>query len=148
MAGLVGLAVEADPLAAQTASSVSLLGEGIYHGVSVQLPNDGGQWNYNFDQPSLDVQVSGGSPNEVRDTMTKVLSKIHAETVMRQTASGAAPESFVRTTVSQPSIDVFRVQGSSLRATLAVIALGAAATRFLVWIVTVATHRRGRSVPL
>jgi hypothetical protein len=127
LAGVVGKMVDAHPVAARVVSpTVMLAHQGIRHGWSVTLPNDGGQWADNFDKPLLDVQAVGSTPAEVTGTVNRLVSRINL------TLSGLqakVPQADRVTTELNPSqVQVFYDPGRRLRALVASLAVGVAVT--------------------
>ena len=127
LAGVVGKMVDPDSAAARVVDpSVRLVNQGVRHGSSVTLPNDGGQWADNFDKPLLDVQAVGSTPAEVTGTVNRLVSQINL------TLSGLqakVPQADRVTTELNPSqVQVFYDPGRRLRALAASLAIGAAVT--------------------
>ncbi len=127
LAGVVGKMVDPDALAARVVSpTVRLANQGIRHGWSVTLPNDGGQWAYNFDKALLDVQAVGSTAAEVSGTVNRLISQINL------TLSGLqahVPEvDRVTTQLSPGQVQVFYDAGRPTRALAASLALGLAVT--------------------
>ena len=65
-----------------SSDDVSIVDAGILDGVLVRLPNAGGQWATNFNEPRLDVQTSGSDPEGVRARAVAAVASI--ETLLRQ----------------------------------------------------------------
>ena len=65
-----------------SSDDVSIVDAGILDGVLVRLPNAGGQWATNFNEPRLDVQASGSDPEEVRARAVAAVASI--ERLLRQ----------------------------------------------------------------
>jgi hypothetical protein len=127
LAGVVGKIVDPDAAAARVVSStVRLANQGIRHGWSVTLPNDGGQWADNFDKPLLDVQAVGSTAAEVSGTVNRLISQINL------TLSGLQAQvprvDRVTTQLSPSQVQVFYDPGRRLRALAASLAIGVAAT--------------------
>jgi hypothetical protein len=127
LAGVVGKIVDPDAAAARVVSpTVGLANQGIRHGWSVTLPNDGGQWADNFDKPLLDVQAVGSTAAEVSGTVNRLISQINV------TLSGLQAQvpqvDRVTTQLSPSQVQVFYDPGRRLRALAASLAVGVAAT--------------------
>jgi hypothetical protein len=127
LAGVVGKIVDPDAAAARVVSpTVRLVNQGIRHGWSVTLPNDGGQWAENFDKPLLDVQAVGSTAAEVSGTVNRLVSQINL------TLSGLQAQvprvDRVTTQLSPSQVQVFYDPGRRLRALAASLAIGVAAT--------------------
>jgi hypothetical protein len=127
LAGVVGKMVDPDAVAARVVSpTVALANQGIRHGWSVTLPNDGGQWADNFDKPLLDVQAVGSTPAEVSGTVNRLISQINL-TLSRLQAQVPQVDR-VKTALSPSQVQVFYDPGRRLRALAASLAVGVAAT--------------------
>jgi hypothetical protein len=127
LAGVVGKIVDPDATAARVVSpTVGLVNQGIRHGWSVTLPNDGGQWADNFDKPLLDVQAVGSTAPEVSGTVNRLISRINV------TLSGLQAQvpqvDRVTTQLSPGQVQVGYDPGRRLRALAASLAVGVAAT--------------------
>jgi hypothetical protein len=127
LAGVVGKIVDPDAAAARVVSpTVGLVNQGIRHGWSVTLPNDGGQWADNFDKPLLDVQAVGSTAAEVSGTVNRLISQINL------TLSGLQAQvprvDRVTTQLSPSQVQVFYDPGRRLRALAASLAVGLSAT--------------------
>jgi hypothetical protein len=125
--------------------SVTLVGEGVTHGYSVRLPNKGGQWNFYYDRPLLDVQVAGRSEAEVEDMFASTVALVDAELQEQQAALGVPAESMVRTQLSPPDPPIRYGTGSKLRALLITLVLGAGMTIAAVIVIDGLTIRNGRT---
>lgn len=76
---LVRLKIEDHDERGATVGSLSggtLYGAGFRRGVSVVLPNLGGQWTRNYSQPRLSVEVVDTDPARVRASMASVINVI------------------------------------------------------------------------
>ncbi|HEY3087702.1 MAG TPA: hypothetical protein VGJ59_06540 [Jatrophihabitantaceae bacterium] len=127
LAGVVGKMVDPDAVAARVVSpTVRLVNQGIRHGWSVTLPNDGGQWANNFDKALLDVQAVGSTAAEVSGTVNRLISQINL------TLSGLQAQvpqvDRVTTQLSPSQVQVFYDPGRPLRALAASLAVGLAVT--------------------
>jgi hypothetical protein len=127
LAGVVGKMVDPDAVAARVVSpTVRLANQGIRHGWSVTLPNDGGQWANNFDKALLDVQAVGSTAAEVNGTVNRLISQINL------TLSGLQAQvprvDRVTTQLNPSQVQVFYDAGRRLRALAASLAVGLAVT--------------------
>ncbi len=105
-------------------SSGTLYGEGVRSGWQVSLPNNGGQWQNNFNRPSLSIEVVESSPRTVSAVAASLSGRVGRLVQQRQEGIGIAPENRV-TTIESPDSPVVRyVQGSDTRAAIAHTALG------------------------
>lgn len=142
-AGIIGKQVGSSTTSSPVSDAVTLVGEGIRHGYSVRLPNSGGQWATNFDQPALSVEAAGSSPAEVLSRLNGVLGAIHADLDARQTAAHVSKVNLITTAMSPTTPPMYYQRGSRARTALAVLVLGVsltAATASLYW-------RRQRRTP-
>ncbi|MFF1879649.1 hypothetical protein [Leifsonia sp. NPDC058230] len=125
MAGVVARAVEGGDGAAQTVSDgVTLAGEGVRDGYAVQQPNGGGQWQYRFDQPFLDIQAVGSTPAEARRQMALALADVRATLDRVQDAQGVAAANRVRVNLNPLEPQLTVAGGSRVRAVGATALLG------------------------
>ncbi|MES2094822.1 MAG: hypothetical protein V4531_13575 [Actinomycetota bacterium] len=106
-------------------SSGTLYGEGVRSGWQVSFPNNGGQWQNNFNRPALSIEVVDASPTKVAAVAASLSKRVSSLVEQRQDRTGIAPENFV-TTIDSPSPPVVRfIRGSDARASIALAALGA-----------------------
>lgn len=124
MAGIVGRIVAQHAGPQPASDQVTILGEGISDGYIVRQPNDGGQYNVQFDRPVLDVQVSGPSAQSVTIKLADVVKTINSELTARQAAAGTPPGSMIQTRLSPSNADLYFVKGSRIRALMASLLLG------------------------
>jgi hypothetical protein len=141
VAKLVGSSVDGGHVASD---SVTLYGEGIRHGYSVALPNSGGQYANNFDQPLLDVQAVGADAYEVISTMNRVVADIQATLAQVQKTANSDPSSFIRASPNPSTPQLYYVAGSRIRAVAASVILGLGITVTLAMAVSRADWRRKR----
>lgn len=77
LAGVVVLEANRQARTPRLASDgVSIVDAGITEGRLIRLPNAGGQWATNFDQATIDVQVSGPSPASVESETERTLADL------------------------------------------------------------------------
>ncbi len=77
LAGVVVLEANRQARTPRLASDgVSIVDAGITEGRLIRLPNAGGQWATNFDQATVDVQVSGPSPAGVESETERTLADL------------------------------------------------------------------------
>ncbi len=111
-----------------TAEGVTLLDEGIRHGHSVRLPNAGGQWDYRFDDPILDVQATGATPEEVEAEMTTALTSIEEQLRAFEDRAGVIESGRILMRLN-PTEPVYRYDdGSRVRAAAAAGLVGVTLT--------------------
>lgn len=107
-----------------TSSSVTLATEGIRRGVSITLPDSGGQWAHNFDRPALSVQVIGPSEEWVRDRLAQAISTINTTLRTIQNADGIVADNQIRTASAPAKASVQYSAGNPKRALAATLLLG------------------------
>ncbi|MBO1739145.1 hypothetical protein [Leifsonia sp. TF02-11] len=83
--------------------SATLQGAGITRGSSVLLPNMGGQWQYSFDTPGLNVKAAGPTPEWVRTTLATEIARIRAIAAHQQEVTGVSAENRISVDVSPAS---------------------------------------------
>jgi hypothetical protein len=126
-AGLIGKRVN-QSVSPDTAGGVSLVGEGVYHGYSVTLPNRGGQWVKIYDRPELDVQAAGTSIAEVESSLQLALHRIDEELAAMQAEVAVAPGNLIRTQLTPTVPDIREGLGSAIRAKASSLLLGGGLT--------------------
>ena len=107
---------------------VTLVGEGVRTGYSIQQPNSGGQWEYRFNEPTLNVQSAGETLEETQRQMSIALTTIQDALDDLQVKSGVAANMRISMQLS-PSAPVYSYEhGSRTRAVAATVLLGIAIT--------------------
>ncbi|WP_255769400.1 hypothetical protein [Pseudarthrobacter sulfonivorans] len=76
-------------------SNATLYGSGVRNGYSITLPNTGTQWAVSYSRPVLAVQVVGGSPDQVRQTVNRVLTMIEVSSRELQSEQGVPAKDFI-----------------------------------------------------
>ncbi len=103
---------------------VTVVDAGITDGVLVRLPNSGGQWATNFDQPVITIQVAGPDPTTVRVATTRMVERVTALLARRQADAGVAQNQLI-TAYPTPAVPVVTAAyGSRGKAMLVVGLLG------------------------
>jgi hypothetical protein len=126
-AGVVGKMVDPN-VESVVSDSVTLTGEGTRRGFSVRLPNSGGQWATNFDQPALDVQAVGSTAVEVTSTMRSVLRWIRSALRDIQRHARVSRPNLISLGESPPTVPVYFQRGSRVRALAVTLLLGTGLT--------------------
>ena len=100
-----------------------LYATGVRHGISVYLPNAGGQWQTNFNVAELRIEVVGTSENEVMEKMTSTISMLKQLSGQPQVEIGVIDESWITTDISPavPAVGFAWIRNG--RAELAMVAL-------------------------
>jgi hypothetical protein len=145
-AGLVARSVTSASQSPATATTVLLHDRGVREGTSVVQPNSGGQWAANFEDPILDVQAVGATPEEADRLREDRVMAINAE--LDQLQADVAPKYRITTKTTPADPMVAARQGSPQRAVLVLAAvLGALG----LWVLTMVDravaswrHRRRR----
>ena len=107
---------------------VTLVGEGLRQGYSVRQPNSGGQWEYRFESPVLDVQSAGPTLGDARAEMSAALTRIEAVLDKLQSDASVDAALRIRTQLS-PNQPVYTyAHGSRIRAYAGALMSGALAT--------------------
>ncbi|MBK4348509.1 hypothetical protein [Lacisediminihabitans changchengi] len=109
----------------------TLYGEGIRSGWAITLPNSGGQWQTNFNQAALSIEVVDSTPERVRTIANDLSAKVSALALQEQVDQGVAPISRVTTLESPANPVVSYIEGRSSRAKIGIIALGVGLALFL-----------------
>jgi hypothetical protein len=104
--------------------AATIVGAGIRDGVWVRLPNNGGQWATNFDEEDLDVEVVGGSANQVQADMNATISQIRTLLRQDQLSVGVRPAQLIGIGLSPLSPPMSYEEGSSSRAGMTAFVLG------------------------
>jgi len=113
---------------ASSSSSASIVGTGVRDGSWVRLLQSGGQWEYNFDKPILEVQVVGRTPQAVEDRAAELVSSIQAKLKELQVNDGVPRSGRITTLVSPANPTVRYSNGRPSRAMGATVLLGALLT--------------------
>jgi hypothetical protein len=125
LAGVVGRSMpQADDASQPVSDGVTLLGEGRRDGFTVRQQNVGGQWEFRYDKPVLEVQVVGATPGEVTGTMGQALRAVESTLVELQDAQGVGPADRIRTAVNPTAPQVSERTGSAARAKIAAALAG------------------------
>lgn len=131
-AGLVERIVNKGIEKSPTSGSVSLTGQGVDNGYSIELPNSGGQWASNFNRPVLQVQVTGPSAAEVRDELTNLVAQIRDTARVLQAGSGVGRSMLITTQISPADPAIGYQQGHRRMGLIAAVLLGMVLTAMAV----------------
>lgn len=123
---------------------VTLVGEGLRQGYSVRQPNSGGQWEYRFETPVLDVQSAGQTLDDARAEMNAALTRI--EDVLDKLQSDASVDETLRIRIQlSPNQPVYTyAHGSRARALAGTLLTGVLVTFGGVLVAERLTDRRER----
>jgi hypothetical protein len=125
------LAKMTDPSAPQAevvSPTVTLVDEGIRNGYRVTLPNDGGQFAVDFDQPLLDLQAVGPTAQQVQSTITALESRINRGLSHLQARAHVSRFNLIRTQPTPSTPQVAYLTGSRPRAIATSCAIGVGLT--------------------
>lgn len=114
---------------ANTASAeVTLVGQGVETGYSIQQPNAGGQYGYVFQQPVLNVQSAGGSLAEAQEQMDLALQSIRRALGNIEDAAGVDSDMRIGVQLSPGEPTFTYVHGSRARAMATIAFIGVVLT--------------------
>lgn len=124
--------------------AATLVGEGIYDGWAVRLPDYGGQWSSVYSRAVLDVQVTGPDEESVRTQQGVLLAEIDEQLDALQ--EGIPERDRVTTTVVPADPAIYYISGRTTRALAMVWVLcGAGALAVASMLDVPAKRRRGRA---
>lgn len=110
--------------AQSVSDEVTLLGEGVTDGYSIRQANAGGQWEYRFEAPVIDIQSAGPTERRARDQMSTALASVSATLTGLQDQAGVMPAERVSMKIN-PGEPVFTYEhGSRTRAALMTAVVG------------------------
>lgn len=108
------------------AAGTPLYGGGARSGELVYVPNFGGQWAPNFNQPAIMIDVVGSSRQEVDDRVRVLAGRIDAVVAERQDEMAVAPDQRISTYANPAVPEVAYAGPSRMRALAGITLLGAA----------------------
>ncbi|MEZ0447906.1 hypothetical protein [Cellulomonas sp. ICMP 17802] len=94
--------------------AATIVGEGVYDGWIVRLPDNGGQWSRYYPRQVLVVEVSGPTEDAVRARQQDLFQRIAAELADMQ--QGVAAGDLITTTVVPDPPNVYYMSGSKTKA--------------------------------
>lgn len=145
-AGIIQRDVEGNPSRIKTVSAdITLYDQGIYRGEIVKLPDTGGQYENNFSQPVLDIEVTGPDPTAVLAGVTALQRAVSDALEARQAAAGVNPRDKIQVQVSPEQTAVLRVGDNRTRALAISLVLGGGLTLIAVALVDRRRSTRGRT---
>lgn len=103
---------------------VTIVDLGIEEGAVVFLPNSGGQWDYNFDQPLLRVSAAGADAAQAVAHREAEVSRIRATLDRIQAEDGAPAGRRVTADLVPTAPPVYYREGSRTQALALVVLLG------------------------
>lgn len=146
-AGVVARAVGGRAEASTVSETATLAGKGVRHGWSVRLPNSGGQWAFDFEQPVLSVEAVGTTPEEAAATTAGVVGRINGELAALQRSERVQASLMIRTRLSPPTPVLQYAGGNRPRALLMSQLVGLILTLTAARLVDGRLRRRRRSAP-
>ncbi len=100
-------------------AGVSLASQGVMSGYAMRQPNAGGQWDIRYEEPVLDVQATGASPDSAAATLGTALDEINSTLAQIQDEKTVPARMRIRVQLS-PARPVITLQsGSRIRAVAA-----------------------------
>ena len=145
LAGLVDRRINGkDEMPATASPDVSLADRGVHHGSAIFLPNDGGQWTFQFNRPELIVQAAGSSPEEVMRRVQASVERIQRMLTTLQRDDAVAGRVEARVVVPTSAIAYSR--GRPMPALGASLLLGLGLTASAAVVVDRLAGRRRRRV--
>ena len=129
MAGVVAKMVGGPTGTSRAVSDqVTLVGEGAHEGYSVRQPNSGGQWEYRFETPVLDVQSAGRTEGAARAGMAAALASVQSAIDHLQSDASVRSNMRIRTQLSPTEPAFTYAHGSRTRALAATAVVGVLGT--------------------
>jgi hypothetical protein len=113
---------------ARTSSSVTLAGKGVKDGYSVDLPNKGGQFAFDYDRPIIDIQAVGMSEQAARSNLDEAMSEVTTALAELQDAEAVPAAGRLTLHPSPAEVEVGYSRGRPTRSMVAVLVLGMALT--------------------
>jgi len=111
-----------------TGADVTLVDQGVYDGEQIKLPNNGGQWATNFNEPLLDVQATGPNADVVERRIDEMVAEISAILDRRQDEANADESNRITIMLSPAETQVRYMRGDRKRAVAVSIVLGGCMT--------------------
>lgn len=115
-------------------SMATLYGSGVRDGYSITLPNSGTQWAVSYTRPVLAVQAVGNSPDQVRQTLSRVFTQVSSAAHELQAERGAQAGGFIvvdRSPSSPEIVDLGSTKLGRAKGIAALSAVGLGLTAFL-----------------
>jgi hypothetical protein len=128
------------------ADSATAVGAGIRHGYAVRLPNAGGQWAYNFENPVVRIESVGSNPQEVLATTARAVARVRTALLDLQRDEHVAPARMMQTRLNPADPDVQYSAGSRVRALLVTQILGVGGTAVALHIAARRRQRRAAAI--
>lgn len=135
-AGLIQRQVSGGPAASHVVSDdVTLLDEGVTSGVTVTLPNAGGQWANNFEKAVLHVQSVDPVESVALSRLRAMVASVQSALAARETEAHVQSEHRIGTDVTPSTLTVRHFTGKTGRSIAASGLVGLSATAaFMVFV--------------
>lgn len=101
-----------------------IYGAGVRQGISISVPNAGGQWSTSFTTAEIDVQIVGRTPEWVEEQQRTILARIVGATTAQQSAT--SPKGHISARIEPLSTQIGHIQTSRSSQLMAFGALGLA----------------------
>lgn len=107
-------------------TSAPLYATGVRHGSAVYLPDQGGQWQTNFNKAEIRIEVVGTSEEEVLTKMSETIETLRVLAIRPQEEMGIWPESRITTETSpeKPAVAYAWIRNSRAEMTVAALIVG------------------------
>jgi len=104
-----------------------LYGSGVRSGVSMYLPDTGGQWQSNFNRPAITVEVVAETEAEANSLAGATARQIRDMALKPQADLGVVPKAYISTTTNpeRPTAEYVDVRNKRAVGATALVALGA-----------------------
>ncbi|MGP5220323.1 hypothetical protein [Arthrobacter rhombi] len=116
-----------DPDPVPSTTDAPLYATGLRDAHSTFLPNNGGQWQTNFNRPVIAVEVVGETHTEVEADFERLLRRIEELRKKPQADMDVAADSYITTTLSPelPEVQYIGVRSKRAMVAFGIVALGA-----------------------
>jgi hypothetical protein len=115
------------PVDRLASSSATIFGVGERKGYQVAVPNQGGQWNYYFPNPVLEIQVVGPTAEYVTDTQARLVDQINRYTLADQQNLRVPNTQLITAKLTSPAeapVNVSATRSMRMRGLLALLVVG------------------------
>lgn len=115
-----------DPETGPATTDAPLYATGIREAHSTFLPNNGGQWQTNFNRPVITVEVVGETSANVEDEFASILQRIEELREQPQADMHIAADSYITTTLSpaRPKMQYIGVRSKRAVFAFGMVAIG------------------------
>lgn len=134
------------PAGGYARADAPLYGAGVRQGIMVGLPNTGGQWQANYSQADIEIQIVGQTRSWVQDRQRELTRAVQARAGELQDRVGAADDVRITTSVAPLTTRIEYVSPTRSSRFAAYAAMAAAAALVAGWL-AVAVDRAARRTP-